>query len=303
MPICEKCGSMVKAGIEKCPFCGNPISSAKDKKHFLQNSSEEATPEKKEKKLVSRDDDSIKAREDETSFTIVDTNINSNLSNRSAEQRKSSSETPVIEDTIGIFSSPSIEEILPEEQTRDSRPQKLEEIPMRNYWQWLAIGILTLGIGFLIYLYLNLVDLERHSHYPDEPLADPIEVNTFSIMMLFLVSICCGFIPILWWVYYKKYAALYFHIKEQKENTAPYKIPHPALYLVVVIPTHLIALIPTIYYFITGIDIQQTIPTIFWMLTGFIILFTIGSFVFDYLWQRAFNTHSKITMQRFRASQ
>ncbi|MHA1442450.1 MAG: hypothetical protein ACTSPK_11390 [Candidatus Heimdallarchaeota archaeon] len=122
-------------------------------------------------------------------------------------------EVPV--DDEQVVQSPDIEFMGIGEKVPEERLRSLSIVPQRNYFKWVAIGIFTLGIGFLLYLYLSLEDLEKHSHYPNDLRAKQIEVNTSRLLLLFLVAIFCGFIPILWWIYYDKYASLYYHLKDQ----------------------------------------------------------------------------------------
>ncbi|MHA1186215.1 MAG: hypothetical protein ACTSXA_13850 [Candidatus Heimdallarchaeota archaeon] len=202
-------------------------------------------------------------------------------------------EVPV--DDEQVVQSPDIEFMGIGEKVPEERLRSLSIVPQRNYFKWVAIGIFTLGIGFLLYLYLSLEDLEKHSHYPNDLRAKQIEVNTSRLLLLFLVAIFCGFIPILWWIYYDKYASLYYHLKDQKEDKAPQKIIHPAFYMIPLILSHIVVLIPTIYGFATGVNFVVTYVLYFWLIFGFELALSIVVMVFEFYWQKALNMHLQAT--------
>ncbi|NHJ87895.1 MAG: hypothetical protein FK734_20700 [Asgard group archaeon] len=197
--------------------------------------------------------------------------------------------TKTSQDEDEILYAPEIEEMI----DGDGKPhlEQLEIVPERKYYIWLLLGIISLGIVLLIYLFINIEDLERHSYYPIEPRGEPINISASQSLMIFLIAICFGFIPILWWIYYKKYASLYYHLRNQKADSAPFKVPHPLIYLIPLVLSHLIALIPTIVWFATGNDVRATAPAVFWSVIGLVLLFTFITFALDYLWQRSFNFH------------
>lgn len=265
MPICKNCNSTISEEAEICPFCGQPLA------------------------------DSIKTKS--SADLVPSKNSSSNESARISPQPIYQHVGEIDFSDQYVFTSPDTEELELQEYQEQTIPANLEPLPQRNYWLWFLLGVITLGIGFLIYLYINLEDLEKHSVYPNEFKAEDIEVNASSILLLFVVSICFFFIPILWYIYYKKYASLYYHLKDQKKDTAPYKLVHPAYYLSCVIVTNLLALVHPIIYTFTEIDIQMTIPAVFWAIVGLVIVFTIPTFILDYLWQRAYNAHAEIAMK------
>ena len=266
MPICSKCNSVIDDESEKCPFCGTVIDQSKE---FGEGTNSTHV---------------IKRDELDASQLIV--------------EKQKIAPQPSSDEAIDAFvlKSPDIEEIELEEHQDQKISVSLSPVPERNFLLWFVLGIITVGIGFLIYLYLNLEDLEKHSHYPLELKAEPMKINTSSLLMLFFFSICCLFIPILWYMYYLKYASLYNHIREQKNETAPVKISRPIFYMISLVGSHLLALVPSIVMLATSIDLRTTYPIWFWILTASIIICTLITAVFDYYWQRAFNQHCKIAM-------
>ncbi|MFW9922799.1 MAG: hypothetical protein ACFFDW_05860 [Candidatus Thorarchaeota archaeon] len=260
MPICEKCNSFIDENINVCPFCGHKI-------HFSQLPT------------------------NQPSDTIIQSINETNIEGQISPSRKRTTLDTEDEDKLVVF-SPNIDEIELEEFYEKDKPLALEKLPQRNYLVWFALGIISFGIMFIVYLYLNLEDLEKHSMYPNEYKARPIEISASSILILFIVSVCFLFIPILWYIYYKKYATLYYHLKDQSRETAPNKIIHPAYYLTPLILSNVLALVHPIVYTITTIDIRTTFPILFWILVGFIIALSIIVFILDYFWQKAYNTHS-----------
>ncbi|MHA1124528.1 MAG: RING finger protein [Candidatus Heimdallarchaeota archaeon] len=202
------------------------------------------------------------------------------------------SDLPIDEE---IVHAPDIEYMEIGEDVPEEMLKSLHIVPQRNYFKWLAIGILTFGIGLMFYLYLSMEDLEKHSRYPNDLRAEPIKVDTSRLLLLFLSAIFCGFIPILWWIYHQKYASLYYHLKDQKEDKAPQKIIHWAFYMVPLVSSHLVALIPTIYGFATGINFVVTYVAIFWSLFGVVLALSITVMVLEFYWQKALNMHLEAT--------
>jgi hypothetical protein len=264
MPTCDNCGSFVENSSATCPFCGKELP--KDNSNI--NDIDQAV----DVEIIKQDEpqDYIIQQKDDTDDFILQT--------------------------------PEIEEIVSSE-TESQKTIQLDIIPERKYIYWFLVGIATVGLGFLIYLYFNIEDLDKHSHYPNDPRGEPIQVNTSQIIMLFFIAICFSFIPILWWIYYKKYASLYFHIRKQKQDIAPRKLPHPAIYMTPLILSHLIALVPAIYSLITSSNLLNDIPALFWSIMSVITVLTAFNLFLDYLWQRAFNTHNKMTFAKFKIDQ
>ncbi len=261
MPICQNCGSSVEDRVKLCPFCGGKIEVSNT---FVKPSEiDEETVE-----II------IKQKKEQ----IVD-----------AEQDGESV----------ILHTPEIEEM---EFLEDDEPevitQTLEIIPERNYIYWALLGIISAGIIFLIYLFVNISDLEKHSHYPKDSQAAAINVNSSQTLLFFLIAICFGFIPVLWWIYHKKYSSLYFHLRNQKNEIAPFKIPHPAFYLIPLISSHILAIIPSLVGFISGQNIRIEMPMLFWSVLGCVLFLSIIPLILDFLWQRAFNAHNKATMAK-----
>lgn len=65
--------------------------------------------------------------------------------------------------------------------------QQLPILNQRSFWLWLLLSIITLGIGGLIYLYLNLDDLNRLDKYP-RPANVPSTKN--ETVILILLALC-----------------------------------------------------------------------------------------------------------------
>jgi hypothetical protein len=267
MPICENCGSHVETEEVICPFCNSPLKKKDNSKVF--------------------DEETEKIDELATTFSTNQITRNEAFSIEGAENSEFVLHTPQIDDMIS------------KDEVSKQVPLHLEPIPLRNFFTWLVLGIITLGICFLIYLYLNIEDLEKHAMYPNEPKAEPIKVNTTTLLLQFVIAICFGFIPILWWIYYKKYASLYYHIHKIPRENAPVKIPHPVYYLLPLISSHIIALVPTIVGFVTGINIITQLPGLFWGISAGVFVLSIVTFYFDYLWQKAFNEHSIAIMEKY----
>jgi len=269
MPICPNCNSAIDDDVFVCPFCEMTI--------------EQENKQDDNKELSS--DYTIKLDDSDSPNLII-------------EKQKASPqpEGDSVSSEELIFHSPDIEEIEMEEFQNQNIPVSLSQVPERNYLIWFLLGIATVGVCFLIYLYLNFEDLEKHSHYPLELKAKPIKVNTSSLLILFFISICFLFIPILWYMYYLKYASLANHIREQKIDTAPIKLLHPAYYMIPLVLSHILAVVPSIIYFTSTIDIRASFPGLFWSIFASIIVLTLITSIMDYYWQKAFNSHCKIAM-------
>jgi len=260
MTSCHNCGSSVEDGVITCPFCGSKI----DLEEMLVQPSE-------------IDEETIEIVIKQKSSQIVE------------EEQDGESV---------ILHTPDIEEMEFLEDEEQIVTQTLEIIPERNYIYWALLGIISVGIIFLIYLFINISDLEKHSHYPKDSRAEAINVNTSQTLLFFLIAICFGFIPVLWWIYHKKYSSLYFHLRNQKNDTAPLKIPHPIFYLLPLMSSHIFAIIPSLVGFITQKDIRFEMPVLFWSFLGCVLFLSLIPLVLDYLWQRAFNAHIRTTMAR-----
>ncbi|MBK5112752.1 MAG: hypothetical protein KGD59_00755 [Candidatus Heimdallarchaeota archaeon] len=261
MPTCYECGSTVEEGINSCPFCGVKLKF--EKQIVLPSEIDEETVE-----IV------IKQR----AVPIID------------EKQDGESE---------VLHTPNIEEMeFLEDDEAQFVTQTLDIVPERNYIYWALLGIISVGIVFLVYLFINIEDLEKHSQYPKDSRAESINVNASQTLLFFLIAICFGFIPVLWWVYYKKYSSLYSHIRNQRNDTAPFKIPHTLFYVLPLICSHLLAIVPLIIGWVIRDNVRFVMPTLFWGLCGGIVVLSIIPLVLDYFWQRAFNAHLKLTMAK-----
>lgn len=260
MPTCHSCGSTVEEGLKSCPFCGAKIKTV--------------TPIVQPSEI---DDETVEIIIKQKAVPIFD------------EKQDG--------DTI-VLRTPDIEEMEYLDDEEQIITKTLDIVPERNYIYWLLLGIISAGIIFLVYLFLNIQDLEKHSEYPKDSRADSIKVNSSQTLLFFLIAVCFAFIPVLWWIYYKKYSSLYYHLRNQKNRSAPFKIPHPVFYMLPLICSHLLALVPSIIGLAIQVDIRVEMPTLFWGLFGGIMVLSIIPIILDYLWQRAFNAHIKTTMTR-----
>ncbi|HUT80411.1 MAG TPA: hypothetical protein VMZ29_04335 [Candidatus Bathyarchaeia archaeon] len=269
MPLCQKCGSFVDDEAEFCPFCKTKVENL----------------------------DNIKG-------DISSDDHNESLDGIIIQKPQQIQDDEIDDEESLIIKTPELEELVKQEQEEQGISPQLEIIPERKYILWFLLGIITVGICFLVYLFINLEDLERHSQYPNDPRAEPISVSAMQSLTFFLIALCFGFIPILWWIYYKKYASLYNHLKKQKQDIAPMKIPHTAIYLIPLIISHLTALVPTIVGWILtainedAINIRLSMPWLFWSIWALVLLLTIFTSILDYLWQKAFNAHNRMTMAK-----
>ena len=260
MPTCHSCGSTVEEGLKSCPFCGVKIKTV--------------TPIIQPSEI---DDETVEIIIKQKAVPIFD--------------EKQDGDTEVLH-------TPNIEEMESLDDEEQIITKTLDIVPERNYFYWFLLGIISAGIIFLVYLFLNIQDLEKHSEYPKDSRADSIKVNSSQTLFFFLIAVCFAFIPVLWWIYYKKYSSLYYHLRNQKNTTAPFKIPRPVFYMLPLICSHLLALAPSIIGWAIQGNIRIEMPTLFWGLFGGIMVLSIIPIILDYLWQRAFNAHVKTTMAR-----
>jgi len=157
MPTCQNCGSVVEDGIKSCPFCGTKI---KFDNSIVQPSE--------------IDEETVEIIIKQKAVSIFD--------------EKQDGDTEVLH-------TPNIEEMESlDDDEEQIITQTLDIVPERNYFHWFLLGIISAGIIFLIYLFLNIQDLEKHSQYPKDPRADAIKVNSSQTMLFFLIAICFGFI-------------------------------------------------------------------------------------------------------------
>ncbi|MHA1501562.1 MAG: hypothetical protein ACTSSB_06895 [Candidatus Heimdallarchaeota archaeon] len=175
----------------------------------------------------------------------------------------------------------------------------------RIYILYLLFGIVTLGIGFVVYLNRNLSDLGNHETFKEEVGAQPIlsegeALRGFKTIMkdrIYYSPWYLGLFALITIAYdllttsEEKYSSLYYHLVKQPEETAPYKSPHPRLFLVSLI-LFIISSIVVIVTSITGFSLgSDPITIVFYVFLGilcisFFILVMCGA-----LWQRAFNEH------------
>ncbi|MBK5114355.1 MAG: hypothetical protein KGD59_00670 [Candidatus Heimdallarchaeota archaeon] len=181
----------------------------------------------------------------------------------------------------------------------------------RSYFLYFLFGIWTLGIGFIVYMFRNLRDLENHhSEYKIEKGAEPILSDgelfpNFNSMMrdrFFYTPWYSGIFGLITIVFdilsasIAKYSMLYYHLKKQSKETAPTKSPHSSIYLTGLI-LFLITAPITIATMITSITFNFTIlvqSITFYAaagltVAGFLIIVICGA-----LWQRAFNDHVEV---------
>jgi hypothetical protein len=178
----------------------------------------------------------------------------------------------------------------------------------RSYFLYFLFGIWTLGIGFIVYMFRNIRDLENHnSEYKIEKGAEPILSDgelfpNFNSMMrdrFFISPWYSGIFGLVTIVFdilsaaIAKYSMLYFHLKNQSKETAPTKSPHSGIYttgLLIFLLTAPVAITTLIFNITYGGSLYFlnifTYVTIVAFGVSFIIIVICGA-----LWQRAFNKH------------
>ncbi len=184
--------------------------------------------------------------------------------------------------------------------------------PIRRYFPYLLFGIVTLGIGLIIYMMRNLRDLEEHKTYSEvEEGAHPVlsHGDTFLnfnqmvqnrlyyspryLTVLFIITISYDLITSA----ESKYSSLYHHLKGQSKETAPIKSPHAMIYLISLI-LFIISMMVSIPTGITSlINVLPLVSLTFYIAAGiagvsFIVIIICGA-----VWQKAFNEHIK-TMKK-----
>lgn len=176
----------------------------------------------------------------------------------------------------------------------------------RQYFWYLLLGVATLGIGFIYYLMKSLKDLNNHEIYPEvekgesmiliDDEAFPNLQGMFQRRMMmgrFMAVFILLAIPYdLIMAAIDKYSVLFDHLKDQSEETAPTKPPHPTWY-VIGLSSFLLSAIITIVLIIVFLVVGQNI----WV---FISLCAVGGIcclsfleliIVGALWQKAFNDH------------
>lgn len=188
-------------------------------------------------------------------------------------------------------------------------PRKTREYgKKRTYFLYFLFGVWTLGIGFIVYMFRNLRDLENHqSEYKIELGAEPIlsdgelfpNFNSMVRDRFFYTPWYAGLFGLVTIVFdilsaaIAKYSMLYFHLKNQNKETAPTKSPHSGIYLTGLLlflissPAAITTLIFNITYggTIFFLNIFTWVAVVAFG-AGFIIIIICGA-----LWQRAFNDH------------
>ncbi|MCK5299091.1 MAG: hypothetical protein KAJ76_09305 [Candidatus Heimdallarchaeota archaeon] len=189
-------------------------------------------------------------------------------------------------------------------------PRKTREYgKKRTYFLYFLFGVWTLGIGFIVYMFRNIRDLENHqSEYKIEMGAEPIlsdgelfpNFNSMVRDRFFYSPWYAGIFGLVTIVFdilsaaTAKYSMLYFHLKNQSKDTAPTKSPHSGVYLTGLIlfllslPTAIPLLILNITYGFETFFFQSIFLWVSVVMfgAGFIIIVICGA-----LWQKAFNDH------------
>lgn len=178
----------------------------------------------------------------------------------------------------------------------------------RRYIPYLLLGIVTLGIGLIIYMMKNLRDLEEHETYGEvekgaHPILSPGETfinfnqmlqnrlyySPWYLIPIFIISISYDLIS----AAEDKYSSLYYHLKEQTKETAPIKSPHAMIFLIslILFIVSIALVLPT-----TITSVIYSLPLI--SLTSYITAGVAGASLLviilcGAIWQKAFNEHIK----------
>ena len=93
-------------------------------------------------------------------------------------------------------------------------------IKPRNYWKWLLISIITLGIGFVVYNYLVFTDMKKHfenHHLPVGEVSAPIDDEPWIPLILLVAAPFTAGISLAAFAFYK-YEKMHKHLAN--EHTA-----------------------------------------------------------------------------------
>ena len=189
--------------------------------------------------------------------------------------------------------------------------RKQEYGKKRIYFVYFLFGIVTLGIGLIIYMFRNLKDLEtHHSNYELEKGAEPIltqgeALPSFNSMFrdrFYMSPWYAGFYAIFTLAYdlltasFEKYSGLYYHLKGQGKETAPTKSPHAGWFMF-----GLVTFLISIPFFITMLSMNLVFDFAMYPY-NYLFYFSCGLVAFGYLiiticgaiWQKAYNDHIKV---------
>ncbi len=178
----------------------------------------------------------------------------------------------------------------------------------RIYVLYLLFGIFTLGVGFIVYLNRNLRDLEHHETFKEEEGAQPIlaegqALRGFKDIMkdrVYYSPWYLGLFALITIIFdllttsEEKYSSLYYHLKKQSKETAPFKSPHPKFYFAFLILL-IISGVVVIATSITGFTLNNDPVTyVFYASLGVLCLCFFIIVICGALWQRAFNEHIEV---------
>ncbi len=178
----------------------------------------------------------------------------------------------------------------------------------RRYFPYLLLGIVTLGVGLIFYMMINLRDLESHeAHSEEEKGAEPLLqsgeafLNFHQILqnrvfysvrymaILCVITISYDLIS----AAESKYSSLYFHLKGQSKETAPVKSPHAMIFIFAFI-LYVISIAVVLPSAITSLVYSlPSVSLVFYIMAGvagasFLVILICGA-----VWQKAFNEHIK----------
>lgn len=121
-----------------------------------------------------------------------------------------------ISEEIPSEAPPSKEEYPPGYQTETVTPrpptQRLPQLERRNFWLWFLLSFVT-GIFGIIYLYINISDLNKLDQYPKPKGVPSTHIDEDTMIILGVIGVVVGFLPFVMLYYnYLKFEKLHNYI-------------------------------------------------------------------------------------------
>lgn len=194
-----------------------------------------------------------------------------------------------------------LEEFFPTRLTHKKKPvSTTKRLKTRDFWEWYSFGVLTLGIGYYLYLLVTLKDMNDHWDYPHGSYETTTKNDLFTSLLLLLTTSFFGAIII----QYNRYQKLYNHILNAP-HVGSLRVPlrGKSIFWLFVLQTVLfLALVLLLFFgissFLAGMFFEFDsiwITLLFLMGAGLILvlylLVHVLIVIFERQWQSIFNDH------------
>jgi hypothetical protein len=178
----------------------------------------------------------------------------------------------------------------------------LPHLEQRNFWLWFVITICTFGIGGIVYMYLNLDDLNKLDKYPR-----PKGVPSTEVSLALVIVLCCCLPPIGAIIaQYYKFDKLHNYIKYHPQKQRTQVVSGGKFLLISIIGAIIISgassVMGTAFSIIASTGTPGPWFLISRLFTAFTSLLSLGLSIYililNYQWQEAFNERARMLLDQ-----